>query len=259
MPGLHGGLIWYELMTTDADAARAFYEKIVGWKIDAEGTNDKGYRMIAMPDGAVGGLLPLTKAMTGHGAKPAWLFYVNVDDVDKAVAAIAKAGGRTLMAPWDTPGIGRFAMVADPGGAPFYVMDPIPPAGGGESTAFHPKLPGRCAWNEHRAANLSVAIDFYTSQFGWVVSGSMPMGAMGDYKFLSCGDLPIGAAFAASSESALPAWIHYFRVADIGQAVAAIEASGGTLLNGPHEVPGGEHIVIARDPQGAAFGLVAAQ
>ena len=259
MPGLHGSLIWYELMTTDADGARAFYEKVVGWAIDARAANDKGYRMIAMPDGAVAGLLPLTEAMTGQGARPGWFFYVNVGDVDQAVAGIEKAGGRALMAPWDTPGIGRFAMAADPHGAPFYVMNPIPPAGGGASTAFDPKLPGRCAWNEHRAADLPAALHFYTEQFGWAVSGSMPMGAMGDYTFLSCGDVPIGAAFPAGSETDLPAWLHYFRVADVAQATAAIESSGGTLLHGPHEVPGGEHVVIARDPQGAAFGLVAAR
>jgi predicted enzyme related to lactoylglutathione lyase len=84
------------------------------------------------------------------------------------------------------------------------------------------------------------------------------MGAMGDYKFLSCGEVPIGAAFAASGETDLPAWLHYFRVADIEQAANAIQSSGGLVVHGPHEVPGGEHVVIARDPQGAAFGLVAA-
>ena len=257
--GLHGSLIWYELMTSDADAARAFYQAVVGWTIDAQGSNGgghKGYRMIAMPDGAVGGLLPLTEAMIGHGAKPAWLFYIHVSDVEEAVAGIEKAGGRTLMAPWDTPGIGRFAMVADPHGAPFYVMDPIPPAGGGESTSFDPKRLGRCAWNEHRAPDLAAAVDFYTSHFGWVVSGSMPMGALGDYMFLSHGAVPIGAAFPAG-DSDLPAWIHYFRVPDIGKAAAAIGASGGTLLQQPHEVPGGDHVLIARDPQGAVFALVA--
>jgi uncharacterized protein len=39
-------------------------------------------------------------------------------------------------------------------------------------------------------------------------------------------------------------------------AKEAIESSGGKLLNGPHEVSGGQWIIIATDPHGAVFGVV---
>jgi predicted enzyme related to lactoylglutathione lyase len=256
MPGLQGSLIWYELMTTDADAAKAFYEQVVGWTITPMGGDHKGYRTIAMPDGAVGGLLPLTQEMCDHGAKPTWLMYIGVDDVDATVTAVEAAGGKAVMPASDIPGIGRLAMLADPQGAPFYIMKPIPPEGGGESTAFSPTLLGHCTWNELRAADLDSALDFYTGVFGWAVTGSMPMGPMGDYKFLSHGDLPIGAAMGGASAGQPPYWLNYFRVADIDAAVAAVKAGGGEVLNGPHEVPGGDRVIICKDPQGAGVGFV---
>jgi Predicted enzyme related to lactoylglutathione lyase len=52
------------------------------------------------------------------------------------------------------------------------------------------------------------------------------------------------------------AWMLYFGVPSVTAAKAAIEAGGGTVLNGPHQVPGDEWIVLAIDPQGAGFGVV---
>jgi predicted enzyme related to lactoylglutathione lyase len=52
-----------------------------------------------------------------------------------------------------------------------------------------------------------------------------------------------------------PNWAIYFRVPDLDAAVERIKASGGQILNGPMEVPDGDRIVNAMDPQGAAFSL----
>lgn len=257
MSGLQGSLIWYELMTTDAEAATAFYQPITGWTIEAMDGDHAGYRMISSPDSAVGGLLPLDQPMLDHGARPTWLMYIGVDDVDATAAAIAAAGGTTYVPPRDIPGIGRFAMLADPQGVPFYIMKPIPPEGGGESRAFDQTLIGHCTWNELRATDLDAAIDFYGKIFGWTVTGSMPMGAMGDYKFLSHGDLAIGAAMGGASAEQPPHWLHYFRVANIDAAIEAVKSGGGQVLQGPHDVPGGDRVAICLDPQGAGVGFVA--
>ena len=46
------------------------------------------------------------------------------------------------------------------------------------------------------------------------------------------------------------------RVPSIAKAVDAVKQNDGTVSVGPHEVPGGDHIVIGNDPQGAEFALV---
>ncbi|HJU77399.1 MAG TPA: VOC family protein, partial [Sphingomicrobium sp.] len=126
---LRGSHIWYELMTTDPEGAKAFYDAVVGW--DIQPPHDAiGYRMIRRSDGgSAGGVLPMGREMIDHGARPGWFAYIGVDDVDGAVAEVEAKGGRTLMPGRDIDKVGRIAMVADPQGAPFYVMKPIPPEG----------------------------------------------------------------------------------------------------------------------------------
>ena len=52
-----------------------------------------------------------------------------------------------------------------------------------------------------------------------------------------------------------PCWQPYFAVPSIAAAVDAVKAHGGRIDQGPHEVPGGTHIVVGTDPQGARFAL----
>src|SRR4051812_13099515 len=94
----HGSLVWYELMTPDPGGAKAFYDAVVGWTISEGAPEFNGYRMIGRSDGGqAGGVLPLTDDMQQHGARPMWLGYIAVDNVDDAVASIGQAGGKALM------------------------------------------------------------------------------------------------------------------------------------------------------------------
>src|SRR5206468_9111410 len=155
-------------------ASKAFYDSVVGWNIGEPVDEFQGYRMIGRSDGKfAGGVLPLTDEMREHGARPTWLGYIGVDDVDAAVASIEQAGGRTLMPATDIPTVGRIAMVADPQGAPFYVMKPIPPANdpNAQSDVFSVDQPQHVRWNELATADQDAAIEFYTRQFGWTQEG----------------------------------------------------------------------------------------
>lgn len=258
MTTLQGSWIWYELMTPDLAGAKAFYEAVVGWSIAPGTAQTNDYGFIANTDGGMtGGVLTLTKDMTEHGARPCWLGYVGVDDVDASTAAIAQAGGAVLMPARDVPMAGRIAMVADCCGAPFYVMTPTPPPGGGESTAFSAMpAPGRCGWNELYAGNLDNAVTFYTGLFGWALPPAMDMGPMGKYQFIAHDCVQVGAIMARPETVPAPMWCHYFWVDSAAAAKARIEANGGQVVNGPHEVPGPLWIVQGVDPQGALFSLV---
>jgi predicted enzyme related to lactoylglutathione lyase len=162
---------------------------------------------------------------------------------------------------FDIPGIGRIAMVADPLGAPLYVMKPIPPAGREDATSdvFSPDKTGRCSWNELSTSDPAAALEFYTAQFGWEKGDAMPMGEAGDYRFINHGGRMIGALYA-SGAGAMPKepphWRYYFRVPSVSAAKQAALAKGGTVAMGPHEVPGGDWIIVGTDPQGAEFALV---
>lgn len=260
MSNKHGDYIWYELMTTDADAAQDFYSAVLGWTFNSAGEGDKDYRQFAMHGVHVGGLLPLTPEMEQGGARPGWLGYIGVEDVDRMAVAIKSANGSVHMEPQDIPGVGRIALVADPQGAPFYVMTPIPPPGGGSSQSFAATEPrvGHCAWNELSTSNPAAALNFYHDLFGWVKDGEMDMGPLGKYEFLRH-DFMLGAIMPKMPQMPVSMWSYYFRVPEIDAAVATIKARGGQILQEPTEIPGGDFSMNAVDPQGAAFALVGAR
>jgi hypothetical protein len=254
-----GGFIWYELMTTDAEGAKAFYDAMVGWDIGPEGPPEyKGYRMIGRTDGKfAGGLMPITAEMQQHGARPTWLGYIHVPDVDRSIAAIEAAGGKALMPAMDIPNVGRIAMITDPQGAPFYIMKPIPPADdpNAKSDVFEPNTEQRCGWNELSTSDPVAARRFYGEQFGWTSDNFMPMGEHGEYRFFEHNGVTIGAV-AGTMEGGQPHWRYYFRVPSIAKAKETAETKGGSIRVGPMEVPGGDYIIIGTDPQGAEFALV---
>ena len=249
------GFIWYELMTSDIDAAAKFYGDVVGWSMSGAGTGAPGveYRQWSIGGATVGGAMAIPTDAAANGMQPTWLGYLNVADVDESVARIVAAGGASHMPAWDIPGIGRIAMVSDPQGAAFYLMAPI---GEGPSPSFMPGQPGHGGWHELHTTDWKAALDFYGQEFGWGQTEAMDMGPMGTYLLFNAGGDAIGGMMN-NPALARPAWLYYFNVDDIDAAKARVEAAGGAILNGPHEVPGGSWIVQAKDPQGAMFALVA--
>ena len=149
-----GSFIWYELMTPDPDAAGRFYGAVLGWKFTPQtaAPGGKDYRMILRDDGgSAGGVLRISADMQRHGARPVWLGYLHVADVDAATRAIEADGGKVLMPRMDLPA-GRVAMIADPMGTPLYVMDPIPPPDRPAARSYvcdaSPSITQRVRWNE---------------------------------------------------------------------------------------------------------------
>lgn len=266
MRNQHGDFVWYELLSPDPAASAAFYAPLLDWQV----REDPEYAEISASEGMVGGMLKLTPEMTAGGARPAWLGYIHVDDVDRTVASIRQGGGTLLMPARDMENVGRFALVADPQGAPFYVITPTPSGNSSDATshAFSYDRPrvGHCAWNELVTSDPAAAIHFYGERFGWVNDGGMDIPGIGRYEFLrhvgrAPDGTPPGAGMLGAVMPRMPqinasAWAFYFRVADIDAALARIRSSGGTIVVEPTAIPGGEFSLNAIDPHGAHFALV---
>ena len=257
-----GAPIWYELMTPDPGAVAPFYRAVLGWEIPAEGhdmPNGSQYREILRADGGnASGVLTLTPSMAGGGARPGWLTYWHVEDVDAAVAKAEGLEASVHMPPMTMPGVGRMAMLADPQGAPFYVMDPTPPpnAPDAQSDVFQPNTPGHAWWNELQTTDEPRSTGFYTELFGWDAGNAMPMGDKGDYRFVEAGGKAIGAINPWMPDWMPVSWLPYFGVADIDAARSAAEAEGATIRHDIHQVPGGDFILTCTDPAGAPLGVV---
>jgi len=259
MPNPEGTPIWYELLTDDHDASKKFYDHVIGWTLGPKPDGPMDYRMIQTADGSmVGGVMQLSDEMKANGAKPAWLFYIGVDDVDASHEKILAKGGRSLMAPFDIPEAGRAAFVTDPQGNPFYIMRGNSPE---NSTAFDRMGMGKCNWNELTTTDQTAGNAFYADVFGWTYPDKMAMpGDMGDYVFVAVGDTTIGATMKHPGEghpaAPAPGWRFYFRTPDIDATAAKVAEAGGTVMMGPQEVPGGDRIIVATDTAGVVFGAV---
>lgn len=260
MANQHGDFIWYELMTSDAEGARDFYSAVVGWDIQGKSDAPMDYRMISTASGPIAGLMPLTAEMQSGGARSCWMGYIGVDDVDKTAADIKAAGGSIHMEPWDIPGAGRAAFVADPQGVMFYIMRGNSDASSTSFAALEPMV-GHCAWNELSSTDPEASKAFYGKLFGWVKDGEMDMGPLGKYEFWKDADgrFGLGAVMPKMAEMPIPMWTYYFRVPDIDAAVETIKAKGGQIFQDPIEIPGGDFSMAGMDPQGAPFALVGAR
>ncbi|MBX7483097.1 VOC family protein [Qipengyuania qiaonensis] len=255
MADKQGDFVWYELMTTDADAAQEFYAPLLGWSFEDADFDNNGYRAFSAGETQVGGFLPLTAEMTAGGARPAWLGYIRVDDVPATLADIRERGGQVMVEGVEVPGIGPFAMITDPHGAPFYIIDDRSGQDSGAFARYEPQQ-GCCAWNELASDNPAQSDAFYTGLFGWTKGEAMEMGPLGTYQMYSHPDYMIVAIYPKMPEDPQAHWLYYFRVPDIDAAVEQIDAGGGRIHQQPTEIPGGEFSLAGIDPQGSFFGLV---
>ena len=248
--------VWYDVMTSDTRAAESFYRSVIGWDAKDSGMADRSYTIFSMGTAMVGGLMPLPEEARAMGAKPGWMGYVGVDDVDACAVRVKAAGGTVHRPPEDIPGVGRFCVVADPHGAAFIVFK-----GDGEpqNASIAPMTPGHVGWHELHAGNGESAFAFYAGLFSWTKAEALDMGALGMYQTFATGGPAVGGMMTKTPDTPAPFWLYYFAVDALDAATARATEGGGKVLMGPHEVPGGAWIVQCLDPLGAMFAMVAAK
>ncbi len=248
---LLGRPVWYELMTTDTAAAETFYKKVIGWTSAPFAASPNPYTVFSRT-GQVG-VAGLMRRPEGMNMPPFWAMYVGVPKLEDAVAHIKRLGGNELSPVIDVPTVGRLQMMKDPQGAAFYILQPAPTEERPETAAEV----GEASWHELMTTDAAAAMKFYSEVFGWQPSDTMDMGPMGKYYMFNRPHGMIGGMMNKPPEMAHvpPHWMIYFRVPDIDAAADRVKVNGGKILNGPMEVPGGDRIVNAMDPQGAAFSL----
>ena len=250
----HGRFIWYELLTTDQEDAKRFYGEVVGWIYDDMTAADMTYSVANADDAGVAGIMLIPPQAKAMGVPPNWSGYVYVDDCDAAAEKVKTLGGSVMRDPQDIPGIGRFAVVADPSGAVFQVMKPVPPPQARPKIA--PGTKGHADWRELYSGDVDQALAFYAEMFGWKKDAVHDMGPMGSYILFANQDGQVGGMMNKPVQVARPGWLYYFQVGDIDSAAARVTSAGGRIVNGPMEVPGGAWIIQGVDPQGAMFALV---
>jgi predicted enzyme related to lactoylglutathione lyase len=246
-----GRFCWYELTTSDADGAQAFYSALFGWTIEDSGVPGIDYRVVSHGGGKLGAIMgPFEGA-----PPPNWRGYVTVDNTDASHAAAAAAGAQTFVPPHDIPNVGRFAVFADPQGADLAILQPLP------TWDTPPDLldtAGGVGWHELSIGDIDAAWGFYEPLFQWHQGDRHDMGPMGEYLLFRPQQLDRDFGGFAGPCGGNAGWLYYFNVAEIEPAAEKVKALGGAVSM-VHEVPGGTWIAHCTDPQGAAFALATAR
>jgi len=251
MVNSHGRFVWYELMTTDPEAAEAFYAKVVGWGTVDASMGGMPYTVFTAGEASVCGLMNLPEEGQRVGAAPRWIGYVGVDNVDAAAERIRRLGGIVHLPPTTVPNISRFAVVADPQMATFALSQRLRSS---QEQIAAQKTSRRIGWHELLAADWEKAFSFYGELFGWQ-KVNIEVNEMGTYQVFSAGGQTIGGMSTKPPLVPVPFWLYYFNIDDIDAASERVKAGGGRILEGPLEVGGGGWVARCADPQGAMFAL----
>jgi predicted enzyme related to lactoylglutathione lyase len=234
-----GTLSWTELVTSDADAAKAFYTDLFGWSYDDRPVGDDTVYSMAQLGGKS------VAALYRADERPHWNCYVTVESADATAARVNDLGGSVIIDPFDVMTAGRSAAISDPSGAVFYLWEP-----GDNIGAYLVNTPGSMAWNDLITPDADAATAFYSGLFGWRIE---PIPEAGGYRSIKNGDAANGGVFPM--EGVPPAWIPYFGHEDLDAVLARLDELGGRVVTGPVPVPGGKFAILA-DPQGATFGVL---
>ena len=247
---VRGRFIWHQLMTRDVAGARKFYSKLAGWKT-LTWPLDPAYTVCHADAGPVAGIMEISPDLPA-GVPSHWLQYIGTRDVDGTAEAAVRAGGSIVKAASDMRGAGRYAILKDPQGAVFAVIDP-------ENARPEPQgVPplGTFAWHELATSDREAAFAFYSGLFGWDAITRMDMGPAGVYLIFGMNGVQRGGMYIKLPENpGPPNWLPYAHVpnADAGFALALSTGAKGTVP--PMDVPGGGRIAMLLDPAGAAFAV----
>jgi hypothetical protein len=249
-----GPFVYHDLMTPDVDAARRFYEALLGWRTRRRDVAGTPYVDVRAADRVFGGMLHLDP---GYGLPAHWTGSVRVDDVDAVCARVPAAGGAVRVAPRDIPdGSGRFAVARDATGATFSLVafaSPPPVAG-------PPRAPGTPWWHELATPDPERAAAFYAAVLGWRAEPAMTLADGSPYWYFRAGRRLVGGMMPTPPGLPLGAtppamWQLYVAVADVDAAVARALALGGELAWPAIDVPGGGRVAGLTDPTGALFAV----
>lgn len=250
-----GSFCWFELATTDQQAAKAFYTSLLGWTVaDSPIGPDEFYSMFKLDGRDVSAGYTMRPEQRQQGVPPNWMVYVAVADADATAARATSLGATVLGPPFDVMEHGRMAVLQDPAGAVFSIWQPKQHGGTGATG-----VTGAVSWCELSTPDQASGANFYSDLFGWkMVSGKeMTPATPGDYYHIVNGEQMIGGVAPPEQRdpNAPPHWLLYIEVANCAATTAKAKSAGANVYLDSMDVGENGVVSVIADPQGAVFGI----
>ncbi len=246
-PRLPGKFVWADLVTDDILVAQKFYTALFGWKFNDYG----GYFIGRNDDRPLCGMFQRPRP-ADQNAKPRWLGYISVPNVERAQATVTKAGGRVLAAPQKMPKRGEQAVFADAEGALFGVIK----SSSGDPADFLAE-PGDWIWIQLLSRDSRKAAEFYRAVGGYEIMENTKSNQLSDYVLASEGYARATVrTIRTEDEKVRPTWLPFVRVLNVSESVAKAKQLGGKVLIEPKPELFDGKVALIADPTGAAIGLL---
>ncbi len=235
---------WIDLVTSDLEGAKRFYQQIFGWEYVDTGAEFGHYNMAHIRGHNAAGMNAL---QPGQEMPPAWTIYLASADIDADVARVRELGGQVYFEPMTVGDSGRMAVCADPTGAAFGLWQAINHIG-----AAIEGEPGGMVWCEVNTPDAAAACDFYGKLFALTPQKMEGM----EYFIMHHGDEMVSGVLQmdAQWEGIPPHWMGYFGVENTDATLEKVVACGGKVAVPAFDTPYGRMAVIS-DPAGAVISI----
>ncbi len=255
MPSLErhppGSFCWFELGTTDQNAAKQFYSSLFGWTANDYpiGPSDF-YTMFQLNGADAAAAYTLREDQRQHGVPPHWMIYMAVENADQSAARAKELGATILAQPFDVAEHGRMAVLQDPTGAVFSIWQPKQHPGTGVSHSD-----GTVCWADLSTSDPAKAAQFYEALFGWSAKPG-EHDSSGYLHIENRGEFIGGIPPAEQRNSQVPPhWLLYFQTSNCDQTAKNAAQAGATLHLPPMTIPNVGRMSVIADPQGAVFAI----
>lgn len=240
-----GQVVWRDLLTRDMEGIQRFYGELFGWQFSpvpgALGGSD--YQLIEYRGQWIGGVVD-TRNFKARDNLSQWVNVFSTRDMAASVAKVRAAGGTLVGGPKQVGERGELALVQDPQGAHFALLQ----TSRGDTPA-KPHQPGDFLWQE--LWNRDGDARFYQSVFG----ASAEQARLNDsnFNYYAVDNKPAFAVLTSPLEGLPPTWVSYLQVDDVAATLARVESLGGKILVPAQKNPAGGQLAVILDPSGAGL------
>jgi len=233
-----GHVVWHDLITPNLAQSQAFYSSVFGWQFQA--VNDS-YTLASLDGKLIAGMAELdNKQNASH-----WLSLISSKDIAAVSEKTIKAGGKVLVSSTEIKGRGTIAVLEDPQGAVFSLINTV----NGDPEAQ--QTDNGWIWQEVWSDNPEQSKAFYQS-LGNYSAQSKPLNN-GNYSYLALNGTP-AIGFVKKPDAEIGnTWVNYIKVADVDATLLKVTAAGGIVLMAPNDKVRNGSVAIIRDPAGAGI------
>lgn len=244
-----GAASWTELLTSDLSAATSFYQAVFGWDIQTMPMSSGDYAVATVAGEPGAGMMQRPQ----DEIPVYWGVYFTVSDAADSVAKARQLGATVIMEPMEAPEVGTFAVLQDPQGGVFNIMQYKEPEHEAHQRDWVANfgIHGAFSWYELRVPDAAAIAPFYADLFGWTLRVDQ-MG-MGPYHIITVGGVDIGGILSVKPDEMPPHWGAYITVENLDAVLDSVRAEGGSILFDPVDVPRVGRFTMIADPQGGTL------